>query len=68
MKFLVKMMVPQEIVIDADGLYDADTQARRLRDALDDADGNHTITLLSVYPESTQNGNKDTQPDDRLGG
>ncbi len=49
-KYLVKMMVHEDIEIEADGLYDANKQARRLRDALDDKDGNHTITLLSVYP------------------
>ncbi len=54
MKYLVKMMVPDNCEIEADGLYDADKQARRLRDALDDKDGNHTITLLSVTPVDTQ--------------
>ena len=62
MKFLVKMMIPEEIIIAADGLYDADEQARRLRNALDDAKGNHTVILLSVYPVGTQNGNEDTKP------
>ncbi len=52
MKFLVKMMVPEDIEIEADGLYDAEKQARRLRDALDDKEGNHTITLLSVHPQN----------------
>lgn len=56
MKYLVKMMIPEECIVEADGLYDADKQARRLRDALDDKDGNHTVTLLSVHPVDTQNG------------
>jgi hypothetical protein len=52
------MMVPHNIEIEADGLYDAGKEAVRLRDALDDKEGNHTITLLSVHP---QNGEEDTQ-------
>lgn len=51
MKYQVKMMVPENIEIDADGLYDAGKQAVRLRDALDDKEGTHTITLLSVEPK-----------------
>ena len=63
MRFLVKMMVPEEITVEADTIREAGAEARRLRDALDDPEGNHTITLLSVTPiKDTQNGAEDTQP------
>jgi len=64
MKYLVKMMVPQEIVVEAATLEAAGKAAEHLRNQSDVVDDGkvitHTVTLLSVHP---QNGDEDTQGD-----
>ncbi len=49
MKFRIKLMVPKEVLIEADNWAEADKEARRLRDANKDPDGNETVKLLSVF-------------------